>query len=173
MEQCVLWWNVFVMSLSAGSTLGSTGAGGAGDDVRAELWVLQKPLLTPLVIWMASMPGLGRMPKGTKTAQSAITELLKSTLLRLMNNAAVIWSQDSNFASAITWQEILEKMTNVAPCLSHILFPQILCIDNALWAGVSSNFSFITEKFFCASQLCAVLAHAAPCWPALANKCLF
>lgn len=168
MEQCVLWWNISVMSLSAGSTLGSSGAGGAGDDVHAELWVRQKPLLTPLVIWMASMPRLERMPKDTKTAQSAITELLKSTLLRLTNNAAVTWSQDSNSASARTWQEILEKMMNVAPCLSPILFPEILCIYDALWAGTSSNFSFITEKVFvfflhipalcCAHSFCPLLA---------------
>lgn len=60
------------------------------------------------------------MPKGTKAAQSAITELLKSTLLRLMNNAAMTWSQDSNSASGRTWQAILEEMTNMVPCLSHI-----------------------------------------------------
>lgn len=140
--------------------------------VPAEPWVLQKPLLRPHVIWMASMPGLGRMPKGTKAAQSAITELLKSTLLRLTNNAAMTWSQDSNFASARTWQAVHQKMTNVVPCLSHILFPQIICIENALWAGTSTNFSFITEKFDCVPMICAVLAHAAPCWSAQDNMTL-
>lgn len=148
MKQCVRWWNLFVMTLSAGSTLGSAGAGWAGDDVHAELWALQKSLLTPLVIWMATVPGLGWMPKGTKAGQSAITELLKSTLLRLMNNAATTWSQDSASASARTWRAILGKMKNMVPCLSHILFPQVLCIENAVWAGTSTNSSFITEKFF-------------------------
>lgn len=147
MELCVRWLNLLVMSLSAGSTLSSTGAGWAGDDVHAEPWVLQKALVTPPVIWMASTPGLGRMPKGTKAAQSAITELLKSTLLRLMNNAAMTWSQDWNSASARTWQAIPGEMMNVVPCLSHILFPQTLYIGNALWAGTSTNFSFIIEKF--------------------------
>lgn len=72
----------------------------------------------------------------------------KDTLLRLMNNAAMTWSQDSNSASARTWQAILRKMMmNMVLCLSHILFPQTLYIENALWPGISTNFSFISEKF--------------------------